>query len=97
MLTCADMVNGFITALHANSLPLIGAVQIMSGNERKSHIDHVLLSTSTGLANKATHEVSTDGLLDCLTDLLTWRDKRGMQMGNVGTSCPLCNTVNTRV
>ncbi len=70
------MVNGLIAALNANSVPLIGAVQIMSSNERKSHIDHVLLSASYGLDNKATHEVSTDGLLDCLTDLLTWRDKR---------------------
>ncbi len=34
LLTCADIVNGFITAFHANSIPLIGAVQIMSGNER---------------------------------------------------------------
>lgn len=56
--------DGFVTLLEADSLPLLGFVQIGGRYHGQGHVDHVLLSTARWLVNECSHGLAADGILN---------------------------------
>lgn len=56
--------DGFVALIEADSLPLLGFVQISCRYHGQGHVDHVLLSTARWLVNECSHGLATDCILN---------------------------------
>lgn len=61
--TLSDELQGLLPLLHAELLPLLGAVQVVHGDDRGRHTNHVLLPTARGGLDKVLQPLSVDGVL----------------------------------
>lgn len=61
--TLSDELQGLLALLHAELLPLLGAVQVVHGDDRGRHTNHVLLPTPRGGLDKVLQPLSVDGVL----------------------------------
>ena len=63
MCTLSDELQGLLPLLHTELLPLLGAVQVVHGDDRGRHTNHVLLPTARGGLDKVLQPLSVDGVL----------------------------------
>lgn len=61
--TLSDELQGLLALLQAELLPLLGAVQVVHGDDRGRHTNHVLLPTARGGLDKVLQPLSVDGVL----------------------------------
>lgn len=66
IVACSDEFDGLGPTMCPNFFPLVGAVQVVCGNDEPRQAKDGVLGVATGLNYEATHGGTTHGLLDDL-------------------------------
>lgn len=72
-LTSPDVAESLGFALHPNTLPALGPLQVEGGDEGKSDRGQVLLHTTAGHPDERGQGVLCDGVVDAVGQHVSWR------------------------
>ena len=82
-LTSPDVAESLSFALHADTLPAVGGIQVEGGDERQSDAGQVLLHTAAGHPDQGGQRVLADGVINAVCQHITWRGEEESGMGEL--------------